>query len=256
VSSWADGHAAFYMPDVKKRLPQAEFQPKGLLATEAVVTVPFRGKTPLAIRSHFFEFLHDGRAYLPHQIVPGKIYSVVVTTGGGLYRYRLEDRVEVDGLVERTPSLKFLGKEDHVSDLCGEKLNETFVASAIAEACASMHTEVRFAFLAPELIEQPPGYTLYLESDTAPPPALAPRLDSLLSANPHYRYCRALGQLSPTRVFHAASPMFPVYTHRCCEMGQRLGDIKPLALSRRDGWSQAFQGQYTTDEAGIPGPCR
>jgi hypothetical protein len=29
---------------------------------------------------------------------------------------------------------------------------------------------------------------------------------------------------------------------------QRLGDIKPTALSRLDGWSEYFQGHYVADE--------
>ncbi len=145
VSCWAEGHAALSLPALRTRLPGVHIQPKGLLATEAVVTLPFRGLTPLAVRSHFFEFLRDGRPYLAHQLVPGEVYSVVVTTGGGLYRYRLEDKVRVNGFVEKTPSLAFLGKEDHVSDLCGEKLNETFVASALGETCARLGVAPRFA---------------------------------------------------------------------------------------------------------------
>jgi hypothetical protein len=246
VSCWADGQAALYLPELRKFLPCVPIQPKGLLATEAVVTLPFRGMTPLAIRSHFFEFLHEGRACLPHQLVAGKVYSVVVTTGAGLYRYQLEDRVEVDGFVEQTPSLKFLGKEDHVSDLCGEKLNETFVARALAEACACAGTVPRFALIAPDLTANPPGYTLYLESDVQPPARLNRKLEELLSSNPNYRYCRTLGQLAPIRVFHALTPMFPLYVQRCRDMGQRLGDVKPLSLSSRAGWSDVFRGQYQT----------
>ena len=114
--------------------PGVEIQPKGLLATEAFVTIPFAGRHPLAIRSHFFEFLEGDRPRMAHQVEPGGIYSVVVTTGGGLYRYRLEDRVEVTGFVGRTPSLRVLGKEGHVSDLRGEKLHESFVAGALERA--------------------------------------------------------------------------------------------------------------------------
>jgi hypothetical protein len=168
------------------------------------------------------------------------VYSVVVTTGGGLYRYRLDDRVEVDGFVAQTPSLKFLGKEDHVSDLCGEKLNETFVAQALAEACTCAGTVPRFAMVAPDLTADPPRYTLYLESDIPPPGALGRKLEELLSSNPNYRYCRMLGQLAPAGVFHARTPMFPLYLQRCRDMGQRLGDVKPLSLSRRAGWSEVF----------------
>jgi GH3 auxin-responsive promoter len=249
VSCWAEGHAALYLDQLKMALPGVQIQPKGLLATEAVVTIPFGGLTPLAIRSHFFEFLRDGRTYLAHELVPDAVYSVVVTTGGGLYRYRLEDRVQVNGFVGRTPSLKFLGKEDHVSDLCGEKLNESFVAAALREACAHLGVAPRFALLAPDLSASRPGYTLYLDADRAPASVLASLFDDCLAHNPQYRYCRTLGQLGSVRLFHASSPMYPAYVERCRAMGQRLGDIKPLALSARPGWSGVFAGRY--DEVDI-----
>jgi hypothetical protein len=240
VSCWADGHAALYAGMLRQRLPGVRVQPKGLLATEGVVTIPFRGRTPLAVRSHFFEFLSDGRAWPAHEIEPGRAYSVVLTTGGGLYRYRLDDRVEVDGFVERTPSLRFLGKEDHVSDLCGEKLNETFVAHALARVFAAAGLSPRYAFVAPERAPVPPRYVLYVDADGELPSALAAAVDDGLAENPQYRWCRALGQLGPVRVVRAPT-MYARYAARCRAAGQRFGDIKPLALSTRDGWREVFE---------------
>ena len=71
-----------------------------------------------------------GRGFLPHF----ESSAVIVTTGGGLWRYRLGDLVEVDGFVAATPSLRFIGRGASVSALCGEKLNETFVTRAIEAA--------------------------------------------------------------------------------------------------------------------------
>ena len=244
VSCWAEGHATLHVHELKRMLPNVHVQPKGLLATEAVVTLPFRGLTPLAIRSHFFEFLRDGRPLLSHQILPGDVYSVVVTTGGGLYRYRLEDRVQVNGFVDKTPSLTFLGKEDHVSDLCGEKLNEAFVGGELRTAWTQLGLFPRFALVAPDLSQSPARYTLYLEMDAEPPLELGRFVDERLACNPHYRYCRTLGQLAPLRLFRASSPMFRLYVERCRELGQRVGDTKPLALSTYAGWSAVFPGRY------------
>ena len=255
VSCWADGHAAFSLRTLRRMLPGVQIQPKGVLATEAVVTLPFQGLMPLAVRSHFFEFLREGRTYLAHQLVPGEVYSVVVTTGGGLYRYRLEDRIEVDGFVQRTPSLRFLGKEDCVSDLCGEKLNETFVAGALDQACARFRVAPRCALVAPDLSGVPQGYTLYLETDAEPPPALSGLLDEYLASNPHYRYCRTLGQLAPVRLFHVTGSMFSLYLSRCRDLGQRLGDVKPIALSPKAGWSDVFPGHYLVESADVRRPA-
>lgn len=239
LSCWGDAHAALHLPELRRMFPGVEIQPKGLLATEAFVTIPFSGKTPLAIRSHFFEFLPEdgGTPRFAHQLEPGGVYSVVATTGGGLYRYRLGDRVEVTGFVERTPSLRFLGREGHTSDLRGEKLHEGFVAGVLERVFRQLGLSPRFALLAPDV---PDGYTLFLEMDGDPPADLPRILDEELAANPHYRAAVALGQLAPARTFLIEKDGFELYLRRCRERGQRMGDVKPLALSTLTGWSEVF----------------
>lgn len=255
ISCWGDGHAALHLDEVRRAFPGVEIQPKGLLATEAFVTIPFDGRTPLAIRSHFFEFLPDGgeteRPRLAHELEPGGVYSVVATTGGGLYRYRLEDRVEVTGFAGSTPSLRFLGREGHVSDLCGEKLHESFVAGALARAFRRLKVIPRFAMLAPDQDHaEAPRYVLYLEAADPTPTSLATAVEEELAANPHYRTCVALGQLAPAAVFQIEGAAFPRYLQRCRERGQRLGDVKPLALSSAPGWRDVFSGSLELSREG------
>lgn len=249
VSCWGDGHASLHLDGLRRTLPGVALQPKGLLATEACVTIPFEGRLPLAVRSHFFEFLEaddedGGRARLAHELDASGAYSVVVTTGGGLYRYRLEDRVVCDGRLRATPALRFVGKQGHVADLCGEKLREEFVAEALRGALRDAGAAPRFALLAPDPVGPAAGYTLYLEADGPLPADLLPRLDTALCAHGDYRYARDLGQLAPPRLFRIRGGALDAYFHRCRQRGQRLGDVKPLALSALDGWSGAFDGSY------------
>ncbi len=242
ISCWGDAHAALSLPELARAFPGVEIQPKGLLATEGFVTIPFAGAWPIAIRSHFFEFLPEGGGD-PHfawELEEDGIYSVVLTTGGGLYRYRLQDRVRVEGFVEKTPSLRFLGKEGHVSDLRGEKLHESFVATALARVFARTGTSPRFAMLAPSE-EGPAGYVLYLEAENAQPADLGQMLDEELSANPHYRLCRSLGQLAAVRITRVERDAFARYLEHCRQRGQRLGDVKPLALSPLREWREVFR---------------
>jgi hypothetical protein len=238
ISCWGDAHAALSLPELARAFPGVEIQPKGLIATEGFVTIPFRGAWPLAVRSHFFEFVPEdgGSPRFAWELEEGRVYSVVLTTGGGLYRYRLEDRVRVEGFLERTPSLRFLGKEGHVSDLRGEKLHESFVAGVLAQVLSGINP--RFAMLAPA---DDSGYLLFLETDAEPPTDLAERLDEELSANPHYRLCRTLGQLAAVRIRRLKPGAFARYLHRCRQLGQRWGDVKPLALSPLSGWEEALK---------------
>ena len=146
ISCWGDGSAGFAAAGLKELFPNVTLQPKGLLATEAFVTIPFAGLQPVAVRSHFFEFVDDaGAVHRVHELRAGQTYEVIVTTAGGLWRYRLRDSVRVTGFIGQTPALQFLGRNGNVSDLFGEKLSEAFVTQAIhANAGLIGHDLIKF----------------------------------------------------------------------------------------------------------------
>ena len=230
ISCWADGHATLAAAALARQYPGVVVQPKGLIATEGIVSIPFAGRWPLAVRSHFLEFVDDGgRLLLAHELADGATYEVVLTTGGGLWRYRLGDRVRVDGFVGRTPSVRFVGRAGAVSDRFGEKLDEPFVAAVIAE----LSTGWRFAMLAPD----GERYALFVEGNAAA--ELGGRLDVALRRNPHYAYCRDLGQLG-TPVVVSVVDGDAAYQRRMVSRGQRAGDVKPAAVSGLDGWREHF----------------
>lgn len=242
ISCWGDGHAELGIVEIERRFPKVFIQRKGLLATEGIVTIPFSGRQPLALESHFFEFLDEGgEAHRAHELCRGEEYEIVLTTSGGLWRYRLRDKVRVTSFLGRTPSLQFLGRAGNVADRFGEKLSESFVSRVVQEATA--RTVPRsFALLAPDEGQFGCGYTLYLEGDIEPD--LANRLDLLLRQNPHYAWCRDLGQLRAPRLFRIRSGGFETFAARQSRYGSRLGDIKPASLSNHSGWSQWFEGEY------------
>lgn len=241
ISCWGDASAAGSLGDIRSSFPGVTIQPKGLVATEAIATLPFENLRPLAVRSHFFEFLdEDGTAHPGWSLRQGESYSIVVTTGGGLYRYRLRDRVEVTGYFRDTPCLRFLGKEDNVSDHCGEKLDETFVANCLKRVLERLRLAPQFAMLALDLPAQSPGYTLYIQCTGIRQEELAGQLDVELCRNPHYELCVRLGQLRGVRVQLVAKRAYEIYSDSLIERGMRLGDIKPTPLSRFCDWSQKF----------------
>jgi hypothetical protein len=251
LSCWTDAHAAGGATVLAQRFPGVEIQPKGLVATEAFVTLPLGGSRPVSLLSHFFEFLDASeRPHCLHEVVPGEEYSLVVTTAGGLYRYRMHDRVRVESLLNATPCLRFLGKEDCVSDRFGEKLDENFVAATVTRVLGRTQDEIPFAMLAPDERAQGLGYTLYLGSCDAIPGDLEARLEEQLRENPHYAYCVQLGQLQAARVFRVSESADRDYLRRRSQAGQRLGDIKPAALSQETGWSGVFRGGYLTSTEG------
>lgn len=249
ISAWGDGHARGPADALARRFEGVALQPKGLLATEGVVTIPFQGRYPLAITSHFFEFVDDRcQVRLAHELKQGEEYEVVLTTGGGLYRYRMGDRVSVDGRVDETPSLRFIGKADRVSDWFGEKLSDGFVARVIAALFAGGEPP-RFAMLAPERRAIGMAYTLFIDARAAPGKALAAALELGLRQNPHYAWCVDLGQLQPARVVAVSATAAQAYADVCVARGQRLGDVKPAALRSESGWSEMLPCDRTEREA-------
>jgi hypothetical protein len=234
ISCWADGPAALGARVLGAEFPGVEIQPKGLLATEAVVTIPFGGARPLALRSHFFEFLDEGGGVrFAWELEEGREYSVMVSTDGGLYRYRMRDRVRVTGFSGATPCLEFLGKEQGICDLRGEKLSDGFVATAVSQALEACGIKTGFAMLVPEVRKGAPRYMFFLEGDFEPFfsfSSLAEALEARLRENPHYRHCVELGQLAPARVECVPPGAFGRYTAWQRKRGMRLGRIKPRAL--------------------------
>ncbi len=242
ISCWADAHAAASIHRLRELFPRAAVQAKGLVATEAFVSIPFGDLKPLAARCHVFEFIEeDGASRAPWELEKNGVYSVAVTTGGGLYRYRLGDLVEVQGFLGAIPCLRFVGREDSVSDFFGEKLNENFVAAVVTRIFGEYALDPRFSLLAIDEQCSPPCYVLYLETDRPPPEALDRRLDAALRANPHYQLCIELGQLGPVRVSRTAEHAFDRYAARMATLGVRTGDVKPTTLSRHGGWAEVFE---------------
>lgn len=242
VSCWGDQAANGGYRRLAQALPGVLVQSKGLLATEGVVTIPYGAARPLAVTSHFFEFLDsNGDARLAHQLQRGACYEVVLSNGGGLWRYRLGDMVECTGHLHATPSLRFVGRAGAVSDLRGEKLSEVFVAETLralwgespcptyTSLCATesprgAHYELRVSDDVDCAVPAGAGESPSAESASA---SLATRLDAALAANPHYALARRLGQLQPLQVIIV--PADTARTELASRSG-RLGDAKPRIL--------------------------
>ncbi|MBK8478396.1 MAG: GH3 auxin-responsive promoter family protein [Opitutaceae bacterium] len=219
LSCWTHGPSDTYATNLRRHFPSVEIQGKGLVATEAFVSLPLLANADpvLAVTSHFFEFQspETGQLSLAHELVAGGEYDVIVTTGGGLYRYPLGDRVRVTGFVQDAPCLRFVGRGNLVSDLFGEKLHGAFVQQVINRALAEQHIQARFALLAPVPAAASTAYTLFLAADTIPSPeTLRQSLELGLTENFHYAHCRHLGQLAHSRLFriqedpHSAETVF------------------------------------------------
>ena len=245
VSCWTDAAARQQLPALLRLLPPSvEIQSKGLLATEGVVSFPLLGEpgAVLAVASHLIELRPTAdpgaRPVLAHEAELGGRYQPVLTTGGGLWRYPLGDEIEVVGRYGNTPLVRFRGRIDGVSDLCGEKLSPARVEDALSEALADARADVSFRLLAPT-DGDPPSYTLYAEG-RGDWTALEAALEARLRKGHHYDLCRKLGQLGPARV-QSVDHGWERYERALMDRGQKAGNVKPSGLHSGQFWAGVFR---------------
>jgi hypothetical protein len=149
LSCWADGASTRFLPRLRNEFPGLWIQPKGLLATEAPLTLPLcHAAAPVPLLGEvFLEFESNaGGIHLLNELEIGREYSLIVTQRGGLLRYRMGDVVRCERRMRATPTLRFLGRTREVADLVGEKLNERFVRESLDRLPAISRA---FSFLVP-----------------------------------------------------------------------------------------------------------
>jgi hypothetical protein len=253
ISCWTHGPSELYAGNLRSHFPNVEVQGKGLVATEALFSFPFcEDKDPvLAVTSHLFEFQDQATddIFLAHELVVGNTYRVIVTTGGGLYRYSIGDLIRVTGFIGNAPCLRFVGREGNVSDLFGEKLHGDFVGKTVRRVFVQQGVTVRFFMLAP--VVNPvaeTSYTLFFEADMVPNPAiLRDAVEEGLAQCFNYVHCRRLDQLQAVRLFQVnqtGSSAVTCVQKEMLQRGLKLGDIKIPVLDRQFGWEQRFAGKF------------
>jgi hypothetical protein len=225
ISCWNHALAAPLAHQIRALFPNVHVQGKGLLATEAAVTLPLTrgsGCFPL-LTDVFLEFeTENGTLKQLHELSDGEQAQVVITQRAGLSRYRLHDLVTVVRENDQnTPSLVFVGRTHQVSDLVGEKLHEQFVSQSLLPILPSGGF-----FLVPYQEASHRGYVLLSDTNIE---GLAEMADRILCQAHHYQLARNLGQLAPLRVCFLPDLLSKRQTFYRSE-GLKLGNIKDATL--------------------------
>lgn len=224
ISCWDSANAADGAQILRKFFPGVLVQGKGLLATEAPMTIPLipaHGCVPM-LDEVFFEFEDKaGNIYLLHELKKGEIYEIIISQKGGLYRYRIKDRVRVTHFYHATPCLEFIGRTQEISDLVGEKLHSEFVRQVLDNLPLA---ETSFKSFIPTHFPTA-RYILLLDTANVNINELAQTLDTLLQQSPQYRHARLLGQLAPPEIIINSRAVEILSLHKMHE-GKKWGDLK------------------------------
>jgi hypothetical protein len=226
IGCWCGGTQRFFLNHKTAYFrPETIIRDIGLLSTEARASIPLTDEDdagPLEITSHFFEFIPESEINSSQPTVltvgdleVGQRYFMLLTTSSGLFRYNINDLIEVAGFAGRTPTIRFLNKGSHISSLVGEKLSESQVVSAMENAAAPIGVPVHCFTVCPILEDEVPYYRLIVELDghrPLPPEmlqVLVEHLDAELShLNLEYSRKRKSQRLAGLRVLRVRTGTF------------------------------------------------
>jgi hypothetical protein len=145
----------------------------GYQASEGSFALPFQDHTPsgiLALFNGFYEFIPEGemeknssRPLLSHQLEIGRQYSIILTTPSGLFRYHINDIIEVTGRHNTTPLIKFVRKGRDMANLTGEKVHVNQLIEAMNIVIESHSLSLNQFRVIPNI--EKVRYEFYLELD-------------------------------------------------------------------------------------------
>lgn len=225
ISCWGAHNSAAGYSQLQRLFPAVLVQEKGLLATEAPITIPSlkHGAFLPLLQEVFFEFLDaHGRIHLIHELEIGQSYELILSQKGGVLRYRLKDQIRVDSKVYETPCFSFVGRAEEVSDLVGEKLNEIFVA----DLAMKLFSE-DYLCLIPD--QKTSAYILcserMLEIET---------FEKALMTSPHYHNARKLKQLNAMTLRWVPELPSRLKDFFVSQRGMLRGDVKDRYLYSKE----------------------
>ena len=243
VSTWTGGSCRIPLASVRPALPAgARVAELGYLSSEFRGTIMAdveRNVGAPTIHENFFEFVErddwdSSRQVFRtiEQIEPGKEYYVIPTTGTGLYRYFMNDIVQVTGMFRGTPTIEFIQKGKGVTNITGEKVYESQVIDAVRST--EDETGLVSAFFMMLADEDRSVYRLIVECAT--PTELwhsttRGEVERRLGAsNLEYAAKRASGRLQRLELLPVKRGTGEAYKQHCLRQGQREGQFKLIAL--------------------------
>ncbi len=244
IHTWKHGNCRLVLPQLEPwfgDIPSLDF---GYIASELTATdviLPHNDGSVLQVRNAFYEFSRedegdapDRRFYMAHELEPGERYFVHITTFSGLYRYDMNDVVEVLERFGEALVLKFLYKGKGITSLQGEKLSEAQLIEAMGRAERS--TGTAYGFFVGWADPETSRYDLYVEfpfpTEHADRRRFASAVDKALAeVNVEYEAKRSTQRLAPPRIIPLVPDAFDHYRDLRLAEGALSGQLKWLHLS-------------------------
>ena len=240
LTTWKCGNTHVYLDKFKDSFPEKMLhQEFGYFASECRAGLVMNGKSDTVLFPHmnYFEFISDQDLENPnpkflqlHELELGKRYCIYVTTFAGLYRYNMNDMIEVTGFYGTTPTIQFIQKINGIISLTGEKLHERQFIEAVRQAEKETNLPTKF-FVGFADIEQSTYHFYYEFADTSIDQAKAEEFTkvadkNLKALNVEYLTKRDSFRVKDPITHLLQNESFETYKKRCIENGSRDGQFK------------------------------
>lgn len=243
ITVWTGGSCAVALAKLRGMVsPRTKFVELGYRASEFIgsINIDAERNTCLPTVHHtVFEFVEQkawesGAAdFTPmSDLRVGANYHIFVTTSSGLYRYDINDVIQVGETHQGCPTIGFLQKGKGVTSITGEKLYVHQALAAVADTQRRLETTLDFCLLLAD--ETNSRYDVLIEAkelDSRSADAFATELDeSLMEANVEYADKRRSSRLKPPRVVLLKAGTGEAVKRHAVAQGQRETQYKPPCL--------------------------
>ena len=240
LTTWKCGNTRVYMEKFTDFFPeQMLYQEFGYFASECRTGLVMNGAndTVLFPHMHYFEFVKqedienpNPRFYQLTELEQGKRYCVYVTTYAGLYRYNMNDLIEVTGKYKTIPTIQFIQKINGIVSMTGEKIHERQFMEAVEEA--EKETGLKTQFYVGFADIENSTYRFYFEfADESITQETADNFgkvvdEKLQKINCEYEGKRVSFRVNDPMTFVLQKDSFEKYKKNCIERGTRDGQFK------------------------------
>ncbi len=273
--TWAYGMVSSTLKVYAEKLrryigPDIPLHNMGYAAAEGYFAMPTElDTTDYVLLPHciFFEFIpvnddpdaqedENPQTLLLDELEVGKKYEVVVTNFSGLYRYRMDDVVQVTRMYQGTPQVEFLYRRNLGMNIANEKTTTEMTDAAAARTARQTGTEFVGYSFCPDYSTTPVRYCMLVETASPADEQTRQQMidvldDALKEINEKYFKYRRWGMLGRPEVLFLQPNAYADYHDMLRKNGVVLNQIKPVTVLNTPQRTDFFFSHVATPSSAV-----
>jgi GH3 auxin-responsive promoter len=252
IVTWTCGNCALSLPKIRKQLlDHQKIIEMGYLSSEfrGTITIDCTNNQGVpTLEDNYFEFIlveewdkGNRETLLLQELEQGKQYYIIVTTMNGLYRYFINDIIEVTGYFYNTPTIAFVQKGKGVTNITGEKLYESQLILAITSTIDYLGISTDFFIMLAD--EKTSSYQFYLETGSSFDTGqfTLELRNNLGKLNSEFKSKLLSKRIAFETIKLLKKGTYDSYKAHCVRSGQREGQFKVVKLQYKSNVNFPFE---------------